>query len=416
MAAAKKLCKFDHLNITVFDRSNYHLFQPLLYQVAMAGLNPSDIAVPIRRIFRKYSNVFVVLADVHKIDLANGSIFYDQSSRQFDYVIVACGARHSYFGNKDWESYAPGLKTIEQATEIRRRILTAFEKAEKEQDQDVRQSYLTFVVIGGGPTGVELAGAIAEMARCTLVKDFKIADLKKTQVILIESGPRILSSFPEILSEQAELDLRQLGVRVLKKTIAQELSHNGVYANEVWISCRTMIWAAGVQPTGLVEAMDVLKDERGRIVVNRDLTIGKFNHVFAIGDIASLKSEKGSQLPGTAPVAIQQGRFVASQILNDRKLQSREKFRYFDKGMMATIGLSRAVLSINGFYLSGFLAWFAWAIVHIFSLMNFQNRIFVFIRWTFSYLNFGLGSRLIVQKSWRFYSDPTVKEPENELM
>lgn len=337
MAAAKKICKFDHINITIFDRSNYHLFQPLLYQVAMAGLNPSDIAVPIRRIFRKYSDVFVILADVHRIDLSEGAVFYDQSFRQFDYVIVACGARHSYFGNQARESYAPGLKTIEQATEIRRRILTAFERAEIEQDEDVRESYLTFIVIGGGPTGVELAGAIAE---------------------------------------QAELDLQQLG------------------------------------PTGLVDNMDVLKDERGRIQVNSDMSIGKFTQVFAIGDIASVKSEEGSPLPGTAPVAIQQGRFIARQILNHGKRQSREKFRYCDKGMMATIGRSKAVLSIHGMYFSGFLAWFVWAIVHIFSLMNFQNRIFVFIRWSFSYLNFGLGSRLIVQKSWRFYSDPSVKEPE----
>jgi len=404
IAAANALVKSKDIEIHIIDRRNYHLFQPLLYQVAMAGLNPSDIAIPIRKLYSQYKNVFVTLAEVEKVDEHKKQIYYDNKWEQFDYIILACGAKHFYFGNNDWEKFAPGLKNIEQATEIRRRILTALELAEKEKNIDTQQSYLNFVVVGGGPTGVELAGAISEMTKNTLVKDYKNADLKKTNVYLIEAGPRLLATFPKELSHRAAKDLEEMGVKVLTNKIASELSSMGLKAGEQWIDCKTILWAAGVKPASLTEKVNTKKSDSGQIIINKDLSISSNSNIFALGDMAYFEQADGTGLPGVAQVALQQGEFVGRQILNELKGKPRGEFKYWDKGIMATIGRSRAVVSSGRLQLTGFIAWLTWVFIHIVYLMKFKNRIFVFLQWTWSYFKFGRGAQLIVHKSWRFYS------------
>lgn len=404
ISVARKLTGSKDLEVHIIDRRNHHLFQPLLYQVAMAGLNPSDIAIPIRRLFRRNLNVHVVLAEVQSIDVENCRISYDDEWFEFDFIVIACGAKHFYFGRNDWENIAPGLKNVEQATEIRRRILTSFELAEKEKDQELQQAYLTFSVIGGGPTGVELAGAIAEMAKNTLVGDYRLADLNQTKVYLIEAGPRILPAFPEKLSARAEHDLKELGVDVLKNTRASDLSLEGLRAGEKWINSKTIIWAAGVKPVSVAENTNVEKDKQGRFVVNKDLSLPANNRVFAVGDVAAALNDEGAPLPGIAPVAIQQGHFVGKQILDEINGRPRNRFQYWDKGIMATIGRSKAVVSSGRLQITGFTAWMAWVFIHIIYLMRFKNRVFVFFQWVWSYFRFGLGARLIVHKTWRFYS------------
>lgn len=404
ISAARRLAKSTNLEIHIFDRRNHHLFQPLLYQVAMAGLNPSEISIPIRRLFRKNSNVHILLAEVDKIDIKNSTVSYDGIIAKFDYIVIACGVKHFYFGKNDWEILAPGLKNIEQATEIRRRILTAFELAEKEQDDEKQNSYLTFSVIGGGPTGVELAGAIAEMAKTVLIDDYRAADLRKTKVYLIEAGPRVLPSFPEKLSERAERDLKSLGVTVIKNTRAGDLSPNGLRAGDKWIDCKTIIWAAGVRPASIAEKIEAEKDEGGRLLVGDDLSLSSNKNVFAIGDVAAFYKKDGTSLPGIAPVAIQQGQFVGQQIRDEISGKSRGVFKYWDKGIMATIGRSKAVVSSGNLQLTGFVAWLTWVFIHIVYLMKFKNRVFVFFQWAWAYFSFGYGARLIVHKTWRFYS------------
>ncbi|MCB0407565.1 MAG: NAD(P)/FAD-dependent oxidoreductase [Bdellovibrionales bacterium] len=404
ISVARKLAKSSDLEIHIIDRRNHHLFQPLLYQVAMAGLNPSEISVPIRRLFRRNSNVRVVLAEVDNIDINSSTVSYDDIKAKFDYIVIACGAKHFYFGKNDWEVLAPGLKNIEQATEIRRRILTAFEFAEKEKDLEKQKSYLTFSVIGGGPTGVEIAGAIAEMAKTTLVDDYRVADLTQTKVYLIEAGSRVLPSFPEKLSRRAEHDLKSLGVTVIKNTRASDLSSTGLQAGANWISCKTIIWAAGVKPASIAESTDTKKDEQGRLVVCEDLSLPSNKNIFAIGDVAVFYKEDGTSLPGIAPVAIQQGQFVGKQILNEVKGRPRGVFRYWDKGIMATIGRSKAVVCSGNLQITGFAAWLTWVFIHIIYLMRFKNRVFVFFQWVWAYFSFGHGARLIVHKTWRFYS------------
>ncbi len=409
ISAARSLCQSKALEVHLIDRRNHHLFQPLLYQVAMAGLNPSDIAIPIRKLFTRQKNVRVTLAEVSDIDVEMCSVQYDNRWHQFDYLILACGAKHSYFGNTEWEPIAPGLKNIEQATEIRRRILTAFEMAEKETDLELQKSYLTFVVVGGGPTGVELAGAISEMAKTTLKQDYKVANLDETRVYLLESGPRVLSSFPERLSLRATRDLTEMGVIVLTNTRAQNLSFQGLFAGNRWIPCKTIIWAAGVQAANLSQKLSTPKDGLGRIKVLSDLSLPHYPKIFAIGDIAFFEGSDKKSLPGIAPVAIQQGEWVARMILREIKGQGRSSFTYWDKGMMATIGRSRAVVISGPFQLTGFFAWLAWVFVHIVYLMRFRNRFFVFLQWVWAYFRFGQGARLIIQKSWRFYEGKTIK-------
>lgn len=412
MAACRKLARLKNIKIQLIDRRNYHLFQPLLYQVAMAGLNPSDIAIPIRKFFSKKDNVEVTLAEVDQIDLKQKKIHFDQRWIDYDYLVLSCGAKHFYFGNNDWEPLAPGLKTIEQATEIRRRILTAFEMAEKETDPTLRNEYLTFVIVGAGPTGVELAGAIREMAQHTLKQDYKNADLSQTRVVLLEGSARVLNGFPDKLSHAAETYLHKLGVEILLNHRANALSERYVQVGDKKIYSRTVLWAAGVTPSSLNQKLESPTDPSGRVIVSADLTLPSHPHVFVIGDQAHCRGKNDSPLPGVAPVALQQGVFVAKAIARDLRGQPRGVFEYFDKGMMATIGRSKAVVSTAGFQFHGFFAWLTWVFVHIVFLMRFKNRFLVFLQWVLSYFQFGRGARLIVHKTWRFYSGE--KHPVNQ--
>lgn len=409
VSAAQALAANPENKITLIDRRNFHLFQPLLYQVAMAGLNPSDIATPLRSLFRAQKNVQVVMAEVDQLDLDQNRIHFDKEWLSYDYLILACGAKHAYFGHENWEEVAPGLKNLEQAVEIRRRILTAFELAEKQHAIEDREKYLTFVVVGGGPTGVELAGAIAEMAQRTLLKDFKQADLSKTKVMIVEAGPRLLSGFPEKLSQIAEKNLRDLGVEVLTSTRASDLSSEGLKLGDRFITTKTIIWAAGVLPSSLTKQISGDKDKLGRALIQPDLSSRDHKNVFVIGDQAASFDKKGQPLPGIAPVAIQQGKFLKKVLDSDAQGRPRPTFEYFDKGMMATIGRTKAVVSTGSFQFSGLIAWLMWVFIHVVYLMKFRNRFFVLLQWSWSYFTFGRGARLIVHKNWRFYSGEKIK-------
>jgi len=399
--AAKGLRHERNVAVTLVDRRNHHLFQPLLYQVAMAGLSPADIAAPIRGILSHQSNVRVLQGTVTAVDLAAGRVQTDFGELPYDYLMLACGANHSYFGHPEWEEYAPGLKTIEQATEIRRRVLTAFEQAERTTDPTEQKRLLTFVVVGGGPTGVELAGAIGEMSRFTLAKDFRTADATLARVILIEAGPRILPMFDQKLIHRAMRDLESLGVQVWTSSRVTNVDAHGVEVGEERVRAATVLWAAGVEASPLGRMLGVTVDRQGRIIVNPDLTLPEYPNVFIAGDQAHVVEDDGNPLPGLAPVAIQQGRYIARTILSDLAGRPRSPFRYADKGQMATIGRSRAIAQIGILKLGGFLAWLAWLLVHVYYLTGFRNRLFVVLNWAWSYLTFRKGARLIVDKQWR---------------
>ncbi|MCC6137847.1 MAG: NAD(P)/FAD-dependent oxidoreductase [Bdellovibrionaceae bacterium] len=400
LSAAKILGGKKDIHLTVIDRRNYHLFQPLLYQVATAGLSPAEIAVPIRSELSRYKNVDVVMSNVTGIDISTKKVITSDSSYNFDYLILSSGAQHSYFGKDQWEEFAPGLKTLEQATEIRRRILDAFEQAEKEVDPVKRKSLLTFVIVGGGPTGVEMAGSIAEISRHTLERDFRHIDPSRTRVILIEAGDRVLGAMDASLSKTATRDLEEMGVQVWTSTRVTNINEGGVYLGDEFISARTVIWAAGVASSPLGAMLGTPLDRIGRVVVNNDLTVPGHDNVFVVGDLASFAIPKGT-LPGLAPVAMQQGRHVAHNIVRLSKNKPLNEFIYFDKGAMATIGKSRAVMDFRGIKATGWIAWMAWLFIHIFYLIGFQNKLFVFIRWMWSYLTFGKGARLIMNREWR---------------
>jgi NADH:ubiquinone reductase (H+-translocating) len=400
LSAAKLLGGKKGLHLTVIDRRNYHLFQPLLYQVATAGLSPAEIAVPIRSELSKFKNVHVVMGAVTTIDIKSKKVMTRDEEYSYDYLILASGAQHSYFGKDQWEDFAPGLKTLEQATEIRRRILDAFEQAEIEKDLEKRKSLLTFIIVGGGPTGVEMAGSIAEISRHTLERDFRNIDPSRTRVILIEAGERVLSSMDPKLSKIAIRDLEEMGVQVWTSTRVTSMQQDGVFLGNEFISARTVIWAAGVAPSSLGKNLGVPLDRIGRVVVGKDLSLPSHPEVFVVGDLASF-TFKNNTLPGLAPVAMQEGRHVASNILRLIKQKSTQDFKYFDKGSMATIGRSRAVLEFHGLMASGWFAWLAWLFIHIFYLIGFQNKFFVFMRWMWSYLTFGKGARLIISRDWK---------------
>lgn len=408
VSAALALSKNPNLEIKVVDRRNFHLFQPLLYQVALSGLSPADIAVPLRSLFRNKQNVDVVLAEVNEIDSIGNRVFYDGKWVSADYIILACGAKHSYFGNNSWEELAPGLKNIEQALEIQRRILMTFEMADKEQDPQLQKEMLNFVVIGGGPTGVELAGAIAEIAKKTLVKEFSNVNLQDTQVILVEAGPRVLAAFPPALSARAKGDLEKLGVKVMLNSRASDLSKNGVKVGEQFIPSRTLIWAAGVTPSRLTVQVQTERDKGGRALVQSDLSIPKNKNFFVLGDQAAFIDKIGQTLPGIAPVAIQQGKHMAKVIAADFAGQSRPAFEYFDKGIMATIGRSKAVVSIGSLQITGLFAWMAWVFVHVVTLMMAKNRFFVFLHWAWAYFAVGRSARLITHKTWKIYGNENI--------
>jgi NADH dehydrogenase len=371
-----------------------------LYQVATAGLSPAEIAAPIRTIFSTFPNVKVLLANVSGVDRKNKIVQLDNGSLPYDYLILACGAKHSYFNHPEWESLSPGLKTLEQATEIRRRILLAYEQAEKETDAAKQEALLTFVIVGGGPTGVEMAGAIAEISRFTLERDFRNIHPERTKVLLIEAGPRVLAAFSENLSRKAARDLQNLGVEVRTGTRVTEVTPLGVKFGQESVQARTVIWAAGVQPSSLAKALGEPLDQVGRVIVESDLSLKNDPSVFVLGDMAHFPTQDGRGLPGLAPVAMQQGTHAAKNIINSEKQKPRTPFRYKDKGTMATIGRRKAVAQIGGLEVSGLLAWFMWLFIHIYYLIGFKNRLFVFLEWMWAYLTFKRGARLILDKEW----------------
>jgi NADH dehydrogenase len=385
------------VQVTLVDRRNHHLFQPLLYQVAMAGLSPAEIAVPIRSVLRAQRNARVLLAEAMRIDtVAHQVLLREAPPLGFDFLVVATGARTSYFGHDEWRNVAPGLKDIEDAVEIRRRVLLAFEAAEREPDPEARRRHLTFAVIGGGPTGVELAGAIAELASYVLARDFRAINPEATRVVLLEGGPRILSTFAPQLSDRASRSLASMGVEVRTGAQVTQIDDEGVLLGGERIQAGTVLWAAGVTAAPLPQDLPVPLDRAGRALVDRDCSLPGHPEIFCIGDAAAFLPKSGkSPLPGVSAVAMQQGRFVARQI--GRRIAGRpvENFDYLDKGSMATIGRSRAVAEIGKIRLSGFIAWLTWLLVHIYYLVDFRNRLLVIINWAWSYLTYRRGARLI---------------------
>lgn len=399
--AARGLRRQRKVDVTLLDRRNHHLFQPLLYQVAMAGLSPADIAAPIRSILSDQKNTRVLQSEVQGVDFERKVVLSDCGEFSYDYLLLACGASHSYFGHDEWEPFAPGLKSIEQATEIRRRVLTAFEKAESTHDAAEQKKLLTFVVVGGGPTGVELAGAIGEMSRHTLARDFRNIDATLARVFLIEGAARILPSFPQKLATRAMRDLEDLGVQVWTSSIVTNIDEHGVEVGHERLRAGTVLWAAGVKASSLGPRLGVSTDKQGRIFVEPDLSLKEHPQVFIAGDQAHCVDAEGKPLPGVAPVAMQQGNYFARLVAADLSGQPREPFTYHDKGQMATIGRSRAIAQTGRFQLTGFTAWVAWLLVHIFYLTGFRNRLFVVLNWGWSYLTFRKGARLIVGKEWK---------------
>jgi NADH dehydrogenase len=422
--AARALARAP-VRITIIDRKNHHTFQPLLYQVATAGLSPGEIAAPIRSIFQPHSNVEVLMAEVTGFDLERRAVQTPEGDVPYDYLIVAAGVRHSYFGHDDWEPFAPGLKTIEDALEIRRRVLLAFELAERQAAAGEAATPLNFAVVGAGPTGVELAGTLAEICRHALAHDFRSIDPTRAHIVLIEGGPRVLASYPEDLSGSAQDQLRRLGVEVLTSTAVTQIEPGAVDFGDTRLPAAVVLWAAGVAASPLGKKLGAPVDRAGRVQVLPDLSVPNHPEVFVIGDLAAVKDEHGKMLPGVAPVAIQQGRYVAEVIRREseknsgtpsfsRSMQeggdadSRPAFHYWDKGSLATIGRAAAVAEFGSIHISGFVAWLAWLFVHILFLIGFRNRLLVFIQWAWSYVTYERGARLITGSTYLpgWTSDP----------
>jgi NADH dehydrogenase len=397
--AAKTLAK-TNVRITLVDRRNYHLFQPLLYQVATAALNPSDIAAPIRAVLRKQKNVSVIMGEATAIDLDHRIVRMADGELAYDLLIIATGATHSYFGHPEWEANAPGLKTIEDALEIRRRVLRAFEAAERETDPDRQQAWLNFVIVGGGPTGVELAGALSEIARQTMIRDFRRINPSSARVILIEGMNRVLPPYPPVLSEKAAAQLRSLGVEVMTDGIVTGITDHDVHIGDTIIPTRTVLWAAGVQASALARSLGCPLDRAGRVIVEPDLSVPGHPEAFVIGDLAAVPN-----VPGVAPAAIQEGTHTAKNITRILANQPTLPFHYWDKGSLATIGRAAGVADFGRLRLSGFPAWFAWLAIHIFFLIGFRNRLLVILQWAWAYITFQRGARLITGKV-----EPLMKE------
>jgi NADH:ubiquinone reductase (H+-translocating) len=384
------------VDVTLIDRKNHHVFQPLLYQVATAVLSPGEIATPIRRIIHHAKNIEVILGEVVGFDTIEDRVRLDDGTEvPFDYLIVAAGARHAYFGHDEWEVSAPGLKTIEDAVEIRRRVLLAFELAEREAYLTGTHDPLTFVVVGGGPTGVELAGAIAGIARQALAKDFKAIDTRKAKVVLFEGSDRVLGTFASELSESAKEQLEDLGVEVRLNSFVTDIAPGRVKVGEEWINCDVVLWATGVAASPIGTQLGVGTDRAGRVFVEPDLTVPGHKNIFVIGDMASIKQENGDPVPGVSPAAMQMGTATANNILADVKGAERKIFRYVDKGSMATIGRSKAIADIKGYQFKGFIAWMMWLFLHVFFLIGFRNRIIVMLEWFWAYLTRERSARLI---------------------
>jgi len=393
--AAKALgnTKFD---VWLIDKTNHHLFQPLLYQVASAALSPGDIAVPIREILSAYENVTVLMGQVERIEKEKREVVLQNGDRVgYEYLIVALGARHSYFGNDAWEEFAPGLKTLPDALRIRERILLSFEKAERCDSISEAKKYLNFVIIGGGPTGVEMAGAIAEVAYETMLKNFRRIDVTKTKIYLVEGSPHILPVYPEKLSEKAQKYLEHFGVHVITGKRVTNVTKEGVTVENLFIPSENILWAAGNQASPILKTLEVPLDKQGRVVVEPDLSVPGFPEIFVLGDAAYALDRKGKPLPALAPVAVQQGRYVAYLLRKRLPKSERPAFDYFDKGTMATIGKTKAIGMFGKLQFSGFVAWLAWCFVHILYLIGFRNRLIVLTRWLMSYFSSQRGARLI---------------------
>jgi NADH dehydrogenase len=412
---AAKALRHAPVQITLVDRRNYHVFQPLLYQVATAALNPADIAYPIRSVLRHQKNANVILGEVQSIDLEKKIVRLADSDLAYDYLILATGATHSYFGHAEWEQAAPGLKTIEDALEIRRRVLVAFENAERETDAEAQKAWLTFVIVGAGPTGVELAGALSEIARHTMTRDFRRINPSSARVILLEGKERVLPVYPPSLSAKAEEQLQGLGVEVVTNATVTSVNDREVHVipsvsdgpggaggappgrqvpryarDDMTIAARTVLWAAGVQASPLARSLGAPLDRAGRVMVEPDLTVPFHPEAFVIGDLAEVEG-----VPGVAPAAIQEGQHAAENIVRAINGQPRRAFRYRDKGSLATIGRAAGVADFGRLKLSGFLAWFAWLAVHIFFLIGFRNRLLVMLQWAWAYVTYQRGARLI---------------------
>lgn len=406
--AAARVFKRADVDVVLVDRTNHHVFQPLLYQVATATLAPSDIAVPIRWILRKEENVRVLMGEVTAIDVEARTITIDDGANieAYDFLIVASGARHAYFGHDEWEPLAPGLKSLDDALTIRNRFLRAFEAAESCNDPAEREALQTIVIVGGGPTGVELAGLMATISRDVLHDDFRSIDTRKTRVLLLEGGPRILPAFPEPLSAEALHDVEELGIDVRLNSIVTKIDEGAVYVGAERIPTRTVFWAAGNAASPLGRMLGVAVDRAGRVEVEPDLSIPGHPEVFVVGDLAAVKRASGALVPGVAPAANQEGTWAAKNVLRTIRNQERKAFRYFNKGDLATIGRHRAIADFGVVDFTGVPAWLLWLFVHIMYLVGFRNRVTVLIQWAWAYFAYQRGSRLIVGKSLWGEADP----------
>ena len=382
------------VRVTVIDSRNHHLFQPLLYQVATAALNPSDIAAPIRSILRRQKNTTVMLGEARSVDTRRKVVLLSHGDIPYDFLIVATGASHSYFGHEEWAEHAPGLKSIEDALAIRTRVLLAYEAAELEPDPERRREWLTFVIVGAGPTGVELAGALAEISHHTLAHDFRNMDPTQARILLLEGLPRVLPSYPPVLSAKAEQQLARLGVEVRTGVRVTHIGEHGVCLGDERIAARTVLWCAGVAAALWVRSLGVPLDHAGRVLVRPDLTLPGRDDVFVIGDLAAVEQD-GGWVPGVAPAAVQEGRHAAQNVVRSVRGEAHAPFRYLDKGSLATIGRAAAVAELMGLKLSGLIAWLAWLAIHIFFLIGFRNRVVVMFSWAYSYLTFRRAARLI---------------------
>src|ERR1035437_277335 len=401
LTAAKQLENSD-FQITLIDKTNHHVFQPLLYQVAMAALSPGDIAVPIRSVFRGTKKVEVLLDEAVSIDKEKKRVYVSridiEDFIEYDYLVLAVGTKHSYFGKNEWVKYAPGLKTLNDALTIREKVFSSLEIAEKLHGTEEASKYLTFVIVGGGPTGVELAGALSEILLENVKNDYRFIDSRQINIYLIEGIDKILPSFPDELSHRAQTDLENLGVKILLNTRVTDIDEKGVIIGDKIIKTKNIIWAAGNEAQPLLKTLNVPLDKSGRVIAERDLTIKNYPEIFVIGDAAVVKDEKGNYLPGVAQVAIQQGKFVAKMIMGSSGINKNEVFKYRDRGTLATIGRAKAVALIKGYKFTGLIAWLLWAFVHILFLIGFRNKALVIIEWIWYYFSLKPGIRLIIQR------------------
>jgi NADH:quinone reductase (non-electrogenic) len=397
--AAEALAKLP-VQVTLVDRKNHHTFQPLLYQVATAGLSPAEIAAPIREVLARHDNVEVVLGEVVGIDVANRKLLFHGYQHGYDYLVVAAGATHAYFGHDDWEPFAPGLKTLEDALEMRRRVLLAYELAEREAFMTGTHMPLNFVVVGAGPTGVELAGTLGEIARMSMDTEFKHIDPGKTRILLVEGGPAVLASYPPDLQQSALRQLNKLGVQVRLNAMVTDVREGEIHIGDEIVPATVILWAAGVLASPLGKALGAPTDRAGRVLVEPDLSIPGHPEVFVIGDLASITYNHGKPVPGLAPAAMQEGKWVGRQVKADLKGKPRQPFHYLDKGTLATIGRAAAVAEFpGGIHISGYFAWLSWLFVHIFFLIGFRNRLAVMFDWAWSYITYQRSARLITGES-----------------